>query len=89
MTTVQLYTKWGEREVEMHELHPYINRTRIRLVKFRHLKILGFLVLNLDSQRGTLRLTITLAFRMMIQNNSTTSWVIFLNGSSYGRLYVG
>src|SRR3989442_153161 len=28
-----IYTKWGNREVEMHELHPYINRTRIQLVK--------------------------------------------------------
>ena len=53
MTTVQLYTKWGKREVEMHELHPYINRTRIRFgKKFQQLKILGFLALNLDSQRG-------------------------------------
>ena len=56
MTTVQYIQKWGEREVEMHELHPYITRTRIRLIKIltskKNPRIFG---LNLDSQRGTLR----------------------------------
>src|SRR2546425_2968519 len=84
-----LFTKMGEREVEMHELRPYITRTRIRSFKILTSKNPRIFGLNLDSQRGTLRLTITLTFRMMIQSNSTTSWVIFLNGSSYGRLYVG
>ena len=76
MTTVHYLQKWGEREVEMHELRPYIARTRIRLVKIPTSKNPRIFGLNLDSQRGTLRLTITLTFRMMFQSNSTSNWVI-------------
>ena len=53
----------------MHVLHPYNAHTRIRLVKLQQLKTLG-IGLNLDSQRGTLRLTITLAFRMMLKTTA-------------------
>ena len=73
----------------MHELCPHITRTRICFgQKFQRLKTLGFWLKSRQSA-GDFEIDDISRIQDDAQNNSTTSWVIFLNRSSYGRLYVG
>ena len=72
----------------MHDLHPYNAHTRIRLVINTTTKTLGIWFKSRQSA-GDFEIDDNSRIQDDAQNNSTTSWVIFLNGSSYGRLYVG
>ena len=73
----------------MHVLHPYINRTRIQLVKIptsKNPRIFGFEISIVSGGLWDLTKLSHLRWCSKQQHNKLGN---FLNGSNYGRLHVG